>query len=70
MSLYAGLFDAGERTSHEVPRERHAWVHVARGSIEINGTRLDAGDAAAVSEAGPLDIVGKDAAEVLVFDLA
>ena len=69
-NLYASLLGAGEQVRYQVPPARKAWIHVARGSVEINGTRLDAGDAAAVREAGALDIAGKDAAEVLVFDLA
>ncbi|AUX26713.1 pirin [Sorangium cellulosum] len=70
MNLYASLLGAGEPVRYEVPAARRAWIHVARGSVEIGGARLDAGDAAAVSEAGALDIVGKDPAELLVFDLA
>lgn len=70
VNLYASLLGAGERIRYEVPAARKAWIHVARGSVEIGGTRLDAGDAAAVRDAGGLDIAGKDAAEVLVFDLA
>jgi quercetin 2,3-dioxygenase len=73
VSLYAGLFSAGEQTRFDLPSGRHAWVHVARGNIELNGTLLEAGDAAAVSEPGALTLVGKDgkeAGEVLLFDLA
>jgi redox-sensitive bicupin YhaK (pirin superfamily) len=70
VNLYAILPGADERIRYEVPATRRAWIHVARGSVEIDGTRLDAGDAAAVGDAGTLDIVGRDPAEVLVFDLA
>jgi hypothetical protein len=70
VNLYASLLASDERIRYEVPPARQAWIHVARGSVELDGTRLDAGDAAAVTEAGALDIVGRDAAEVLVFDLA
>jgi redox-sensitive bicupin YhaK (pirin superfamily) len=45
-------------------------VHVARGSLQLNGTRLDAGDGAAVSDERALTLVGRDKAEVLLFDLA
>jgi redox-sensitive bicupin YhaK (pirin superfamily) len=70
MNLLAGLFDEGERASFEVKRGRGAWVHVVRGSIELAGTPLGAGDAAAIDEAGTFEIAGKHAGEVLVFDLA
>jgi redox-sensitive bicupin YhaK (pirin superfamily) len=45
-------------------------VHVARGQIEIGGEQLEAGDAAAVSDARGLDLAGGDKSEVLLFDLA
>ena len=69
MSLYAGLFEEGERASFEVKPGRGAWVHVARGTIELGGTRLVAGDAAAIEDPGTFEIIGKDGGEVLVFDL-
>jgi redox-sensitive bicupin YhaK (pirin superfamily) len=69
VSLYAGLFASGEKALHEVARNRYAWIQVAKGNLDVNGTRLEGGDGAAVSEPGALEIVGQDAAEVLVFDL-
>ena len=51
-------------------RRVHAWIHVARGSVSVNGTELDEGDGAAVSSVDQLDFLGRQAAEVLVFDLA
>ena len=70
VSLYAGLFAPGESASVALGRGRHAWVHVARGAVELNGARLEAGDAAAIDEAGPLSVTGREPSEVLVFDLA
>jgi redox-sensitive bicupin YhaK (pirin superfamily) len=70
MSLYAALLDGGQTVRHQIEPGRHAWIHVARGGADVAGTQLEAGDAAALSEAGAVDIVGRDGAEVLVFDLA
>jgi hypothetical protein len=69
-NLYAVLLARGEKASLEVRPGRHAWVQVAKGAAEVNGESLQAGDAAAFDEAGRIEIVGGDAAEVLVFDLA
>jgi redox-sensitive bicupin YhaK (pirin superfamily) len=69
-SVYAGLLEPGERVSHEPRAGRHAWVHVARGSVELNGKTLREGDGAAVSDEPRLDLTAKDSAEVLLFDLA
>jgi hypothetical protein len=68
--VYAGLFDDGERSAYELEPGRHAWLHVAKGSVELNGTLLEAGDAAAISEAGRLELVGKSSSDMLLFDLS
>jgi quercetin 2,3-dioxygenase len=67
--VHAGLFDAGERAEYALPPDRHAWVHLARGTVSVNGETLSAGDGAAV-EGETVRIEGVDAGEVLVFDLA
>ena len=52
--LYATLLEAGETVSHALKAGRGAWVQVARGSIAVNGHRLDAGDGMAIEGAGDL----------------
>ncbi|MBY6208674.1 MULTISPECIES: pirin family protein [Halomonas] len=68
VNLYAGLFDAGE--SAETPATRHAWLHVAKGEVAVNGQLMSAGDAAAFEPGEEVRVVGIAAAEVLLFDLA
>ena len=70
VELYAGLPRTSGTLRHALAPGRHAWVHVARGQIEIGGEQLEAGDAAAVSDARGLELAGSDASEVLLFDLA
>jgi redox-sensitive bicupin YhaK (pirin superfamily) len=67
--VYAGLFDGGERQSLAPAPGRYAYVHVARGSLEVNGERLDAGDGARLRHPGEIVLSGGRAAEVLLFDL-
>jgi quercetin 2,3-dioxygenase len=55
--------------AQEIASGRHAWVQVARGAVEVTGTKLAAGDGAAVSEEKAVAIRASEAAEVLVFDL-
>jgi redox-sensitive bicupin YhaK (pirin superfamily) len=69
VSIYAGLFDAGERTRHTLAGGRHAWVQIARGRARINGKELFEGDGASLSDEAGVDVEGLDNAEVLVFDL-
>ena len=68
--LYAALLAPGEEVAHEVRAGRGAWVHVARGSVVVNGEAFAAGDGVAVSSPGVLRLEATGEAEVLVFDLA
>jgi hypothetical protein len=68
--LYAGLFDGAERASHPLAAGRRAYVHVARGKIDVNGQRLEAGDAAKLADAPEVVLENGREAEVLLFDLA
>jgi len=68
--LFATVLGKGESVKHALKPERHAYVQVARGSVKLNGKRLDAGDGAAISEEKAVELSGVDNAEVLLFDLA
>jgi len=68
--LYASVLAKGETVKHELQPERHAYVQVARGSLTLNGRKLDEGDGAAVSGEGTVELTGEKDAEVLLFDLA
>ena len=48
---------------------RRVYLHVGRGSVEINGQRLAAGDAAKFTDEQRFRLSGGQQAEVLVFDL-
>jgi quercetin 2,3-dioxygenase len=67
--LYAGLFDGEERATLSVAPGRRIYVHVARGSVEVNGAALATGDAMAVTDNSHLKIEHGRNAETLVFDL-
>ena len=43
--IFAGLFDGDERQELPLPAGRLTYVHVARGSLRVNGQQLGAGDA-------------------------
>lgn len=67
--LYATVLEPGERAIHALRPGRAAWVQVARGKVLVNGTALEAGDGASGTGESALEIEGKEAAEVLLFDL-
>lgn len=68
--VYAALLGAGRQLEHALDAGRHAWVQVARGAIELNGTALAESDGAAVSDERKLELRATADAELLVFDLA
>jgi quercetin 2,3-dioxygenase len=53
----------------KVKAGRRVYVHVARGSIVANNTKLTAGDALKLTDATELTLSGGQDAEVIVFDL-
>ncbi|WP_157313922.1 pirin family protein [Chitinibacter sp. GC72] len=67
--LYAGLFDGDEALEQAIQMGRKLYVHIARGSIEVNGIALKAGDAAMLTHETALTLKQGHGAEVLVFDL-
>jgi len=67
--VYAGLFSESQRVEFELGRNRRAFLHVIKGSIAVNETRLNCGDGVKVT--APSGVIlqhGRDA-EVIVFDL-
>jgi quercetin 2,3-dioxygenase len=70
VDLWVTLLGAGEGRELGLRPGRHAWVHVARGAVSLNGSPLREGDGAALTGEERLQWVGAEAAEVLVFDLA
>jgi redox-sensitive bicupin YhaK (pirin superfamily) len=67
--LYATVLGAGETVKHELKPDRHAYVQVAKGSVTLNGSALEAGDGAAITAEKSLQLTGVNDAEVLLFDL-
>ena len=67
--LYVGLFDNDEAARLPLASGRRAFVHIARGEVEVNGIALKAGDALKATDVAELNIGHGKGAEVLVFDL-
>ena len=68
--VYAAILDGGQRVEHALGPGRGVWLQVARGSVDVNGTALEAGDGAAIEDETSLAIVASEGAEILLFDLA
>ena len=67
--LYAAILDAGQEVTHRLAPGRGAWLQVARGNVDLNGTALAPGDGAAIEDEAELRIASSGGAEILLFDL-
>lgn len=68
-AMYAGLFDGDETAELALNPARRGYVHLVRGELEVNGQRLQAGDAALLQGESRVTLANGHDAEVLVFDL-
>jgi redox-sensitive bicupin YhaK (pirin superfamily) len=67
--VYAALLDGSDAVAHPLGPGRRAYVHVARGSVRVNGRTLQAGDAAKISDETAVTLDTATDAEILLFDL-
>lgn len=68
--LYTSILDKGQSVEHELAAGRAAWIQVARGSIDVNGVTIGAGDGAAIEDETKLRIGSSNGqSEILLFDL-
>ena len=67
--IYASVLGSDDHIELTLQRNRRAYVHVARGVVNVNGMRLMAGDALKISEESQLIFDQAEDAELLLFDL-
>ena len=70
VSLYTALLAPDQQVEHRFVSGRFGWLQVAQGAVDAGGFRLAAGDGAAIGEHAVISIRGREAAEILLFDLA
>ena len=69
-SVYVTNLTESQEVQLPLAAGRHAWVQVATGQITLNGTILETGDGAAVSEESLLTLRGTEKSDILLFELA
>jgi len=67
--LWLAKLDGGHQVKHLLAPNRHAWLHVAAGAVNLNGTELFAGDAVGLSTETTLHLAATQPSQVLLFDL-
>ena len=70
-NLYVAVLNKGDRVNYPTDNNRSLWLQIARGSAEINGQTLQAGDGAAITQETNIELATTiDDTEILLFDLA
>jgi redox-sensitive bicupin YhaK (pirin superfamily) len=67
--LYGGIFHEAQRVELQLPGNRRAYLHVVRGSIAVNETRLNVGDGVKINSPDGVVLQHGSAADILLFDL-
>jgi len=71
VSVYSSILGKDEKLEYKLPENRHAWLQVIKGSLELNGETLQTSDGAAVSDEEVLRVKATEKeSEFLLFDLA
>ncbi len=68
--VYASLLQPGQAVQHSIAGGRLAWLQLIRGTLTLNGNKLETGDGAAIEQEQQLEIAAQDESEFLLFDLA
>lgn len=67
--MYGVNLNAGTEEKIEIGKNRHAWVQIVHGEVEIGGETLKPGDGAAISELPTLAFKANKDSEFIVMDL-
>ncbi len=69
VKIYRGQYSIGEGMSFDIPKNRHAWIQVVKGDLQVNDQKLSKGDGLGISEIAKLEIKSLKDSEFLLFDL-
>jgi hypothetical protein len=67
--ILAAKLEPTQAAVYELAKGRGAFIHVATGSMNVNGANLEAGDGAAIENESRITVEGAQTGEVLLFDL-
>ena len=68
--VVAATLKAGETAEYPLGADRHGYLVPALGAVEVNGTRLDVRDGAAIADEAVLRVTAIEDAEIVLVDAA
>ena len=67
--LFLAKLAPGDAVDTKIGADRHAWLQLIDGDLDVNGEKLHAGDAAEISDVETLKITASRKADFLFFNL-
>lgn len=68
--VFLAELESGRKVFFQHKPDRHLWLQVTRGELELGGETLKAGDGVAISGEPDINLTAHSPAELLLFDLA
>jgi len=68
--IYLASLAAGQSLEHRISANRHAWLQVLRGSVQVGDLEMAAGDGLAISDESRFLVSSLEGGELMLFDLA
>lgn len=68
-TVHAAIIDGDDTLEYRWPEHRCGYLHVARGTLNVNGVQLKAGDALKILSEPQIVVSDAQDAEILLFDL-
>lgn len=59
---------AGETTEYKLDKSRHAYLVLAKGTVEVNGVKVGARDGAAIAETDVITVKALEESEIVLVD--
>ena len=68
--IYLAKIGSGKTVDHSFDTNRHGWLQVLRGSLEVKEEVLEEGDGVAISKEASITLLATQDVEVILFELA
>jgi quercetin 2,3-dioxygenase len=69
VALFLGKITAKGKAVHALQKNRHAWIQLIEGDLDLNGEKLSPGDGASTDKEKELQFASEKGAHFLLFDL-
>lgn len=67
--LYVSRLEPGKTISHTLADSRGAWLHLATGSVDLNGHTLSKGDGARIENESEIRLNGVETADLILIEM-